>query len=242
MVEAGKRANKVVVTIFVNPLQFAGGDDFSRYPRTREADEDFLALVGVDAVFIPSVDEIYPGGRDAAAVVRAGSVGAAFEGESRPGHFDGVLTVVHRLFDIVSPEIAVFGRKDAQQLFVIEAMVAKLGLPIDLVAVETVRAEDGLALSSRNRYLSAEERQSALVLPQALHAASTESTPAAAVARALAHVEKHSGVVLDYLEIVDPVSFQPCTSPPESGQALLIAALWVGNTRLLDNRLVHFPQ
>ncbi|MFH9419866.1 pantoate--beta-alanine ligase [Streptomyces sp. NPDC017529] len=161
---------QVVVTVFVNPLQFGAGEDLDRYPRTLEADLALAVEAGADAVFAPSADEVYPGGAPQVRIT-AGPMGGLLEGASRPGHFDGVLTVVGKLLHLTRPDVALFGQKDAQQLAVIERMVADLDFGVRIVGVPTVREEDGLALSSRNRYLSAAERRTALALSRALFAA-----------------------------------------------------------------------
>lgn len=160
---------EVVVTVFVNPLQFGAGEDLDRYPRTLEADLKIAEQAGADAVFAPSVDEVYPGGQPQVRVT-AGPMGTLLEGASRPGHFDGVLTVVAKLLHLTRPDVALFGQKDAQQLAVIRRMVRDLNFGIEIVGVPTVRESDGLALSSRNRYLSADERRTALTLSRALFA------------------------------------------------------------------------
>ncbi|SEE60947.1 pantoate--beta-alanine ligase [Streptomyces sp. 2112.3] len=161
---------QVVVTVFVNPLQFGAGEDLDRYPRTLDADVELAAAAGADAVFAPSVDEVYPGGEPQVRIA-AGPMGTLLEGASRPGHFDGVLTVVAKLLHLTAPDLAFYGQKDAQQLAVITRMAADLNFPVEIVGVPTVREEDGLALSSRNRYLSAPERSTALALSAALFAA-----------------------------------------------------------------------
>ncbi|MFE1173453.1 pantoate--beta-alanine ligase [Streptomyces sp. NPDC058773] len=161
---------QVVVTVFVNPLQFGAGEDLDRYPRTLEADTELAAAAGADVVFAPSADEVYPGGEPQIRIT-AGPMGTLLEGASRPGHFDGVLTVVAKLLHLTAPDIAFYGQKDAQQLAVIARMAADLNFPVEIVGVPTVREEDGLALSSRNRYLSAPERRTALALSAALFAA-----------------------------------------------------------------------
>ncbi|MDH6214566.1 pantoate--beta-alanine ligase [Streptomyces pseudovenezuelae] len=160
---------EVVVTVFVNPLQFGQGEDLDRYPRTLDADLKLAELSGADAVFAPSVDEVYPGGRPQVRIT-AGPMGERLEGASRPGHFDGVLTVVAKLLHLTRPDAALFGQKDAQQLAVIRRMVRDLNFGIEIVGVPTVREDDGLALSSRNRFLSPEERRTALALSRALFA------------------------------------------------------------------------
>ncbi|MFI5522428.1 pantoate--beta-alanine ligase [Streptomyces platensis] len=161
---------QVVVTVFVNPLQFGAGEDLDRYPRTLDADTELAAAAGADVVFAPSADEVYPGGEPQIRVA-AGPMGTLLEGASRPGHFDGVLTVVAKLLHLTAPDLAFFGQKDAQQLAVITRMAADLNFPVEIIGVPTVREEDGLALSSRNRYLSAPERRTALALSAALFAA-----------------------------------------------------------------------
>ncbi|MFD0270749.1 pantoate--beta-alanine ligase [Streptomyces sp. NPDC127106] len=160
---------QVVVTVFVNPLQFGANEDLDRYPRTLDADLELAAGAGADAVFAPAVDEVYPGG-DPQVRISAGPMGTRLEGATRPGHFDGMLTVVAKLLHLTRPDLALFGQKDAQQLALIRRMVTDLNFPVEVVGVPTVREEDGLALSSRNRYLSAPERRTALALSRALFA------------------------------------------------------------------------
>ena len=160
---------EVVVTVFVNPLQFGAGEDLDRYPRTLDADLDLAGRSGADVVFAPAVDEVYPGGEPQVRIT-AGPMGARLEGASRPGHFDGVLTVVAKLLHLTRPDLALYGQKDAQQLALIRRMVRDLNFGVEIVGVPTVREEDGLALSSRNRYLSPAERRTALALSQALFA------------------------------------------------------------------------
>ncbi|MCX5146269.1 pantoate--beta-alanine ligase [Streptomyces sp. NPDC048550] len=160
---------QVVVTVFVNPLQFGANEDLDRYPRTLDADLEIAREAGADAVFAPAADEVYPGG-DPQVRVSAGPMGGRLEGATRPGHFDGMLTVVAKLLHLTRPDLALFGQKDAQQLALIRRMVTDLNFPVEVVGVPTVREEDGLALSSRNRYLSAQERRSALALSRALFA------------------------------------------------------------------------
>ncbi|MDX3799436.1 pantoate--beta-alanine ligase [Streptomyces sp. AK04-3B] len=160
---------EVVVTVFVNPLQFGAGEDLDRYPRTLDADLEIAGRAGADVVFAPSVDEVYPGGEPQVRI-SAGPMGERLEGGSRPGHFDGMLTVVAKLLHLTRPDVALFGQKDAQQLALIRRMTRDLNFGVQIVAVPTVREEDGLALSSRNRYLSARERRTALALSQALFA------------------------------------------------------------------------
>lgn len=237
---ASELADRVVVSIFVNPLQFGKGEDFDSYPRDWEADQAFLRNSAVDVLFAPSVDEIYPGSQEP--TVLAGPVGDTFEGASRPGHFDGVLTVVKRLFAIVSPDYALFGRKDAQQLFLVESMVRSEGLPISIVPIETVRAPDGLALSSRNAYLSDDERARARVIPEALDDAQNTPTLSAALAVVRGRLAATPGVVIDYVAGVDPDTYLELDEGSRAPEATLILAVRVGNTRLIDNRRLQFPQ
>ena len=236
--EARQRGDLTVVSIFVNPTQFGDPTDLELYPRTLEADVAQLAELGVDVVFAPSVDEMYPYGRTEV-TVHAGPAGERFEGVSRPGHFDGMLTVVAKLLGIVQPDIAVFGDKDAQQLHLVRRMVADLDMPVEIVGVPTVREADGLALSSRNARLSADERQDALALSRALAAASRASDAGveAMIAAAEASLTASSGVELDYLAAVDPATFMPVSDSHEGPTRVIIAAR-VGNVRLIDNQLV----
>ncbi|WP_394289200.1 pantoate--beta-alanine ligase [Microbacterium sp.] len=222
----------VVVSIFVNPMQFAAGEDLDRYPRTFDADLAICAEQGVDVVFAPTVDEVYPGGEPQVSV-EPGPLGGVLEGAARPTHFRGVLTVVAKLFGLVRPDVAVFGQKDYQQLTLIRRMVADLCLGIDIVGGLTVREDDGLALSSRNRYLDPEQRRAARSLSQALRAGAAASADGPdAVRRAAAEVlQGAEGVEVDYLELTDP-DLGPA---PASGEARLLVAARVGNTRLLDN-------
>jgi len=227
----------VVVSIFVNPLQFGPGEDLDRYPRTLDA--DVAALEGLaDVVFAPTAAEMYPTGPSETRVT-AGEAGTLFEGASRPGHFDGVLTVVSKLFHIVQPDVAVFGQKDAQQVHVIGRMVDDLNLPVTIAVIDTVREEDGLALSSRNRYLGEKDRIAAVTLSQALTAAA-EAAPGgipAALEAAHARIGGEPAVKLDYLAIVEPESFREA-SPDHHGPALVLIAARVGTTRLIDNKRI----
>jgi pantoate--beta-alanine ligase len=240
---ARELADEVIVSIFVNPLQFGPNEDFERYPRTLDA--DLAALTGhADAVFAPAVTEMYPTGA-VQTTVHAGPVAGLYEGASRPGHFDGMLTVVSKLFNIVQPDVALFGRKDAQQVFLVKQMVTDLNLPLRIEVVPIVREGDGLALSSRNRYLSDEERVLALTLSAALKAADQASaTPSGrrvAAARAAAHraFDQQPDVRLDYLVIVDPATFEPLEDDA-TGDGLILVAARVGATRLIDNAPLHF--
>jgi pantoate--beta-alanine ligase len=242
MDRAATAAKRVVVSIFVNPLQFAKGEDFERYPRDTAHDLEFLTTSSVDAVFIPGVDDVYPRESGRVESVSAGDVGALFEGASRPGHFDGVLTVVRRLCDIVTPDVVVFGDKDAQQVFLVNSMVRDLALPLEIVSVDTVRDSDGLALSSRNSYLSPEERRTAACIPEALELAARQDSLSGALAAARAHLDSVAGVDIDYLSAVDPTTFLTLHPGSPLGEVLLITAVRVGKTRLLDNKRLVFPQ
>lgn len=239
MDEARRRVadtDAVVVSIFVNPMQFGPGEDLDRYPRTFDADLEVCGAHGVDVVFAPSVDEVYPGG-EPQVTVEPGPLAEVLEGAVRPGHFRGVLTVVAKLFGLVQPDLAVFGQKDYQQLVLIRRMVADLCLPVEVVGAPTVREGSGLALSSRNKYLSADERREAAALSLALHAAVERGPEGAehALAAARAVLRDVPGHDLDYLELTDP-DLGPA---PESGEARLLIAARVGTTRLIDNTPLH---
>lgn len=238
---AHEHADIVVASVFVNPLQFGEAKDLDAYPRTLDDDVAKFAELGVAHVFAPSLEEMYPDGKPATSV-NAGPVGFLYEGRSRPGHFDGVLTVVSKLFHIVQPDVAVFGEKDAQQLFLVTQMVRELNFPIEIVAVPTERDEDGLALSSRNGRIEASRRADALVLSRALRAASRASDRGleAMLGAAQGVVQSDSGVTLDYLGVVDPATFQP-VADSHAGPARVIIAARVGDVRLIDNALVSLP-
>ncbi len=239
---AREQNDVVVVSIFVNPLQFGPGEDYDRYPRTPEADLELLRGIGVDLAFVPEVQTLYPGSEPLVRVT-SGRLGELFEGARRPGHFDGVLTVVNKLLNITAsgasghPVRAYFGQKDAQQVALVQRMVADFALPVTVVPVAIVRDDDGLALSSRNAYLSAEERTAALVLSRTLALLREEGLSRGYAGidleAARQRIEQSDGVELDYLEIVDPETFEPPTE--DSPRALALAAIRVGSTRLLDN-------
>lgn len=245
--QAGARADRVVVSVFVNPLQFAPGEDFDRYPRSLERDLASLDGHRVDAVFAPTVQVVYPDWPDSTATHRAGKVGEVFEGAHRPGHFDGVLTVVARLFDLVQPSLAVFGQKDAQQLFLVTQMAAKRVPPVEIVAVETVRAEDGLARSSRNVYLSESERHTATALSSALFSVKTallsqpqSSLDGETIERILTRAREEisrAGLTPDYLDVVSADDFSPWRGGQVSAVVAVVACP-VGGVRLLDSALV----
>jgi pantoate--beta-alanine ligase len=228
---ATARADAVVASIFVNPLQFAAGEDLDRYPRTPEADLVALAAGGVELVFAPPVEEMYPAGRPAV-TVDPGPLGGLLEGASRPGHFAGVLTVVTKLFGLLRPDVAVFGEKDYQQLTLIRRAAADLELGVEVVGVPTVREPDGLALSSRNRYLSGAARARALSLSRALRAGVTAAPAGAGAVLAAATAElADPGVVVDYLALRGA----DLGAAPDTGPARLLVAARVGGTRLIDN-------
>jgi pantoate--beta-alanine ligase len=231
---AAQLAETVVVSIFVNPLQFGPTEDLDKYPRTLDADVAALESRGVQYVFAPAATEMYPEG-DVATRVNAGVVGTLFDGASRPGHFDGVLTVVAKLLNAVQPTVALFGQKDAQQVFLVQRMVRDLNMPVQIEVVDTVRATDGLALSSRNQYLSETERQAALTLSRALGAAAASaSSPEAALSAAYAVTDAAPDVALDYVALVNPATFLPVDAAYTGPVTALIAAR-VGSTRLIDN-------
>lgn len=235
-----QRADRVIVSVFVNPLQFGPGEDYDAYPRQLEADVALLREAGVDWVFAPEVAEMYPHW-PTTTVVTAGEAGRILEGEFRPTHFDGVLTVVAKLFSIVQPDFAVFGEKDAQQLALIRRMVADLNLPLEIMGAPIVREADGLARSSRNAYLVGADRERATVLSRALAAvdeASGSGVAAALAAGAAVYVSEPS-VQVDYLTAVDAATFIP-VADGFAGDALVLTAARVGSTRLIDNRAVRF--
>jgi pantoate--beta-alanine ligase len=231
----------VMVSVFVNPLQFGAGEDLGRYPRSLDQDLAVCAEEGAAVMFAPSREEMYP--REPLVTVDPGPVGRLLEGSSRPGFFVGVLTVVLKLFHIAVPDAAVFGQKDAQQLALVRRMTADLDLGVHIEAVPVVRDPDGLAVSSRNVYLSPEERSTALALSRALEAGveAAASGPAAVLAAARAVLDKAAAadppLALDYLAVVDPVTFT-AAGDDYAGPALLLVAARVGATRLIDNAQV----
>ncbi|WP_045731901.1 pantoate--beta-alanine ligase [Pseudarthrobacter chlorophenolicus] len=242
----------VVATIFVNPLQFGDAVDLDRYPRTLEADLALLDAQGVDIAFAPAVEEVYPGGEPLVRVT-SGRLGEKWEGASRPGHFDGALTVVAKLLHYGIPAAglaggvglpayrAYFGQKDAQQLALVRRMVVDLNFPVDIVGVPTVRSAEGLALSSRNRFLSDDEREAALVLSRALRLLEERANAHEPLdlESAQAMVESQPLVKLDYFDVVDPATLEPlaenCRETPFRGEALALIAAKVGPVRLIDN-------
>jgi pantoate--beta-alanine ligase len=227
---ARRVSESVVVSIFVNPLQFAPNEDLARYPRTFDADLAMCAAEGVDVVWAPSVDDMYPGG-PALVRVDPGPLGEILEGVSRPGHFAGVLTVVSKLLNLVRPAVAFFGEKDYQQLVLITRMVGDLELGVGIAGVPTVREPDGLALSSRNVYLAPDERHRALGLSRALFAGRHVGGSAEAVLAAAWEVLGEAGISPDYLDLRGA----DLGDPPMHGKARLLVAARVGKTRLIDN-------
>ena len=225
----GTQADAVAVSVFVNPLQFGPAEDLDRYPRTLERDLELLDRLGVGLVFAPGATEMYPDGRPAV-TVDPGPLGGLLEGASRPGHFAGVLTVVTKLLGLVHPDVAVFGEKDYQQLALIRRTVADLELGVRIVGAPTVRDPDGLALSSRNRYLTPQQRRHALALSRALRAGAEEG-PSGAGAVLKAATEELRGIDVDYLALRG-VELGPA---PATGPARLLVAARVGTTRLIDN-------
>jgi len=237
--KAKENARRTVVSIFVNPAQFAPGEDFDTYPRREAEDVARLAGVGVDAVYMPAVGEMYPEG--SVTNVRVESLSDLLDGRFRPHFFYGVTTVVARLFLHVLPDVAVFGEKDYQQLQIIRRMVRDLGFPVRIIGGETRRDRDGLAQSSRNLYLSDDERRIAGAVQAALHRAAVRLSigvrPAEALAEAEAHLRAAGFGKIDYVSLVDPDTLEalPDTPLPAGAVARLLAAAWLGKTRLIDN-------
>lgn len=235
---ARRRCDVTVVTIFLNPLQFGANEDLSRYPQTLDSDMSLCREESVDVVFAPGRDEVYPSGPPTVRIA-AGPLGDVLEGAFRPGHFDGVLTVVAKLLHITAPDIAYYGQKDAQQLLLIRRMVSDLDFPVVVEAVPTVRDPDGLALSSRNGYLTPADRTAALSLSRALREGAEAAAQGPTAVRRAAHacLTAAHGVAVDYLVLVDP---DDLSEVPEhhAGPALLAVAARVGSTRLIDNEIV----
>ncbi|MCC7095811.1 MAG: pantoate--beta-alanine ligase [Thermomonas sp.] len=240
---ARKHADRVVSSVFVNPTQFGPNEDFTRYPRTPDADTSGLEAAGCDVLWLPEVEAMYPFGVALAANIHVPGVSAVLEGACRPGHFDGVCTVVTRLFNQVQPDVAAFGRKDYQQLAVIRQLVADLHVPIEILAGAIVREDDGLAMSSRNQYLSPDERAAAPAIHrilQAMRAAAQSGTPRAQVEADAVVALRTAGFAPDYAALRDPDLCEPDDGQPGPRVALIAARL--GKTRLIDNlefRLEH---
>ncbi|GAA2594056.1 pantoate--beta-alanine ligase [Winogradskya consettensis] len=237
MREARAQADFVVVTVFVNPLQFGPNEDFDKYPRTLTADVEACTAEDVDLVFAPDRDEMYPGGTPSV-TLNAGPMGEILEGASRPGHFSGMLTVVAKLLLLTGADLAFFGEKDFQQLSLIKRMVRDLEIQTEIVGVPTVREADGLALSSRNRFLSAGQRQAALALSHALREGALQNDAQRVLEAATKILEDEPGVHVDYLALTDPL----LGPAPAGGPARLLVAAKVGATRLIDNVPVHLGE
>ena len=240
MDRAREAGDAVVTSIFVNPLQFGADEDFTKYPRPFTADIDVCESAGVDFVFAPALGEMYPSAPEV--TVSSGRMGSVFEGAARPGHFDGVLTVVAKLFTLTKPDSAVFGLKDIQQFCLVKRMIADLNFDIDLIGLPVVRDADGLAMSSRNEYLAPEDRRAALAIPRALDAAARVAQQEAVVDAAheiLQPAAERGELVLDYLSLVDAATLQPCEQGFR-GSALLLVSATVGGTRLIDNVPLEF--
>ncbi|MBI6635532.1 pantoate--beta-alanine ligase [Pseudomonas paralactis] len=235
--KAAQQADFVVASIFVNPLQFGAGEDLDKYPRTLAADQEKLLQAGCNLLFAPTVEEMYPGGMTGQTRVIVPELSEGLCGASRPGHFEGVATVVSKLFNMVQPDMAVFGQKDYQQLAVIRAMVHDLNMPIQIIGEPTVRAEDGLALSSRNGYLTEEQRAVAPILYRALSQIATaikggERDFAQLRAEQVRHIEA-AGLRMDYLEVRHGVNLRPATAQDQD--LVILIAAYLGTTRLIDN-------
>jgi len=233
--EARRKADRVVASIFVNPLQFGENEDLDRYPRQEAKDGVMLEEAGCDLLWLPAAADIYPPGF--ATTISVKGLGDRWEGEARPGHFDGVATVVAKLLCAIRPDIALFGEKDFQQLAVIRRMAQDLQLGVEVLGVETVRDEDGLALSSRNAYLSADERTRAVELPGALNEAAERILAGTPVAEALREAKNRLSAAgfsrIDYVALVNAMTLEPLDRPV--GPMRLIAAAVIGTTRLIDN-------
>jgi pantoate--beta-alanine ligase len=227
---ARQRADFVIATVFVNPLQFGPNEDFDKYPRTLAADVEACRAERVDVVFAPDRDEMYPGGSPLV-TLNAGPMGELLEGASRPGHFSGMLTVVAKLLRLTGADLAFFGEKDYQQLALITRMVRDLELGVEIIGVPTVREADGLALSSRNRYLSADQRTAALALSQALREGAAQTDAQRVLEAAGKILADEPGIQVDYLALTDPL----LGPAPTDGPARLLVAAKVGTTRLIDN-------
>lgn len=234
--EARRRSDAVILTIFVNPLQFGPTEDLARYPRDLARDRALAISREVDALFVPSVEAMYPAGSEVRVI--PGGTAERWEGAARPGHFAGVLTVVAKLFHLVEPDLACFGQKDIQQLTLVKRMVRDLDWPIEIVAVPTVREPDGLALSSRNAYLTPDDRSKAVALSRALHAAhhawcEGEQRATIIEERMRQQLQPHPEIAVEYIAIVEPETLVPVATV--DGRTVVAIAARVGGTRLIDN-------
>ena len=239
---ARQHADRVVASVFVNPTQFGPNEDFERYPRTPEADAQGLDEVGCDLLWLPSVETMYPLGVASAVRMSVPGVTEVLDGAHRPGHFDSVATVVARLFNQVLPDVAIFGRKDYQQLAVIRHMVRDLAFPTEIVGAEIKREDDGLAMSSRNQYLSTEERATAPVIHRVLQAmrdAALQGQARREIERAATHALERAGFVPDYAVLLTPAFAEPADG--ESGPRVALVAARLGRTRLIDNLEFELP-
>ncbi|WAB98800.1 pantoate--beta-alanine ligase [Pseudomonas putida] len=242
--KAAQRADFVVASIFVNPLQFGANEDLDKYPRTLAADQERLLQAGCDLLFAPTVEEMYPDGMAVQTRVSVPNLSEGLCGASRPGHFEGVATVVSKLFNMVQPDLAVFGEKDYQQLAVIRAMVRDLNMPIQIIGEPTVRAEDGLALSSRNGYLTAEQRATAPVVYRTLkHIGDAISRGQRDFAALVAEGQDQlaaAGLRPDYLQVRHALTLRPAMI--DDRDLVILVAAYLGNTRLIDNLYVHLDE
>ena len=237
--EAKSRADHVVASIFVNPMQFGQNEDLDAYPRTLVADQDALIAAGAELLFTPTPSIIYPKGMEAQTYVEVPLISDQLCGESRPGHFRGVATIVCKLFNIVQADIAIFGQKDFQQLLVIKTMVEDLSMPIEIVGVETIREPSGLAMSSRNGYLTATQKQQAAILKQTLDRMANELHAGARLAEVIDTAEQSiaaAGFTHDYLDIRDTSTFNKASNFDR--ELVILVAAYMGNTRLIDNLVV----
>ena len=238
---ARQRGDRFIASIFVNPMQFGPNEDFAHYPRTPTKDESMLAAAGCDLMFMPDVAEIYPEGSDHGTRVVVPELASVLDGEFRPGHFDGVATVVAKLFQIVVPDIAVFGEKDFQQLTIIRRMVADLSIPVEIVGAPTVREADGLAMSSRNQYLTADERKTApqihAALSRAVKRLAAGETDFAAIESAETEALKRAGFRPDYFSVRDAKTL--AAPGAESRHLVVLVAARLGKARLIDNLQVR---
>jgi pantoate--beta-alanine ligase len=235
--EARKRADHVVVSIFVNPMQFGPSEDLDGYPRTLAQDSDKLIVAGTELLFTPTAEIIYPKGLMQQTFIEVPEIGDELCGKSRPGHFRGVATIVAKLFNIVQPDIALFGRKDFQQLMIIKTMVEDLSMPIDVIGIDTIREQSGLAMSSRNGYLTAEEKQKAATLRRAIETIITAIQTAAATPKAIEKATDmliKAGFTPDYLELRNANTLRKATAT--DNDLVVMAAAYLGKARLIDNQ------